>query len=267
MWFFIFLFALVAPTVVLFAQGYRFNLENNIFIHSGAITIKSWPKDINIYIDGEKQENANLNVINGSNTINGVKPGKYKLTCSKPGYLDWEKEIEVHSGISTEFWNVLLFPEKNNPEIIPFDTSDKIEQIFLSPNDNDELILFSKNDSERKIYLLNTKNSESKLLFTTEEFNFIPKEEGLNVEWNTNHKKIILPAIDSKNQKQHLIIDVDEEETTEFTILNNFFKNENINQARWMFNEENEITILTDKNNLFSFDYKKRIYFYNLYEE
>ncbi len=257
MWFFIFLFALVAPTVVLFAQGYRFNLENNIFIHSGSITIKSWPKDINIYIDGEKQENANLNVINGSNTINGVKPGKYKLTCSKPGYLDWEKEIEVHSGISTEFWNVLLFPEKNNPEIIPFDTSDKIEQIFLSPNDNDELILFSKNDSERKIYLLNTKNSESKLLFTTEEFNFIPKEEGLNVEWNTNHKKIILPAIDSKNQKQHLIIDVDEEETTEFTILNNFFKNENINQARWMFNEENEITILTDKNNLFSFDYKK----------
>ncbi len=257
MWFFICLFALVAPTVVLFAQGYRFNLENNIFIHSGSITVKSWPKDTEIFIDGEKQESKNLNIINGSRTINGVKPGKYKLTCSKPGYLNWEKEIEVHSGISTEFWNVLLFPEKTAPENIPFDSNEKIEQIFLSPNSDKELILFSTSETQRKIQLLNIETSESKIIFETEKFNFIHKEEGLNVEWNTNNKKLIIPVLNEDDQKSYLIIDLDEEEPSKFTILNDFFKNENLHQVRWMFNEENEITVLTKKNNLFSFDYKK----------
>src|SRR6056297_1754788 len=109
MFFFIFLFLLIAPTIIFFARGYRFDLEHGIFVYSGAVTIKSWPQDVKIYLDGEKAD-KNLNYINGSYTINGVKPGDYLLECRKEGYTSWKKNISVHSGISTEFWNILLFP-------------------------------------------------------------------------------------------------------------------------------------------------------------
>lgn len=256
MWFFIFLFALVAPTVILFAQGYRFNLENSIFIHSGAITIKSNPSDIDIFIDGKKQENKNLNIVNGSYTINGVKPGKYHLVCSKEGYSSWEKDIEVHSGVSTEFWNVLLFPKEQEKKVISLKETGEAQQFFLSPNKN-ELVLFSKNNEKIQIHLLKTKNNEFELIFENEEFNFIPKEEGLNVEWNTSDEKIILPVLNKEGLKKYLVAEVGLEKKNTFINLNDFFVGENIYQARWMFDEENAIILLTEKNNLFYFNLEK----------
>jgi len=257
MWFFIFLFALVTPTVILFAQGYRFSLENNIFVYSGSITVKSWPRNINISIDGKRQPDKNLNIINGSQTINGIKPGRYLLTCSKPGFITWEKEIEVHSGISTEFWNVILFPEKNHETAINFNAEGEIKQFFLSPNSNKELVVFLENDIQSQIYLLNTENNIHELIFETDIFKFIPKEEGLNIEWNSSNKKFVLPVLDKQGQRKHLVINYGEEKTSEFIILNDFFKGETIHQARWMFNEENELIILNEKNNLFSLDLNK----------
>ncbi|MBT7431959.1 PEGA domain-containing protein, partial [bacterium] len=108
--FFIILFFLTAPVIVLFAKGYRFDTVNNIFVYSGSITIKSAPRDIDIYVDNKKQKKSKLSVINGSYTLNGIRPGKHTIACKKEGYTSWSKTINVHSGISTEFWNILLLP-------------------------------------------------------------------------------------------------------------------------------------------------------------
>ncbi len=255
--FFIFLFVLVAPTVVLFAQGYRFNLENNIFIHSGSITIKSWPRDINVFLNEEKQNDKNFNLINGSYTINGVKPGKYKLTCSKPGYTSWEKEIQVHSGISTEFWNILLFPKEEFQELETVNLPGKVKQIFLFPDKNDQLIFFTQEESLNKIYFLDKKRNKNELIFETEKYNFVDKEEGLNIEWNSNNKKFILPVDDKKNQREFLVIDTENKNPKEFISLKNLFPKDSIIKTRWMFDEKDIMTILTKNGNLFSFDYKK----------
>jgi hypothetical protein len=255
--FFIFLFTLVAPTVVLLAQGYRFSLENNIFIHSGSITIKSWPRDIDIYIDDQRQEGKTLNIINGAHTINGIKPGKYKLTCSKPGYSNWEKEIEVHSGVSTEFWNVLLFPEKEIQKTSVFKPEGKVKQIFLSPKDRDELILFTEKDSVKNIQIINPQNQTSETIFETKKYDLVNKEEGFNIEWNSNNKKFILPVIDEEAIKDFLIVNT-ENENDEPNSLNSFFPEDLVYKARWMFDEENELILLTKTGKLYFFDYKKQ---------
>jgi hypothetical protein len=257
--FFVLLFALVAPTIVLFAQGYRFNLENNIFIHSGSITIKSWPRDISIFIDGKRQLNKNLSIINRAYTINGIKPGKYKLTCSKPGYSTWEKEINVHSGFSTEFWNVILFPEQENLETEIFQTSGEIQQFFLSPEKNEELILFTQNKKKNQIHRLNTKNQKTELIFETAKYAFINKEAGLNIEWNAENKKFILPVLENK-QKKHIIVNTEINDSEEnLIVLDDFFENSLIEKARWMFDEKEKLILLTEKKELFSFDYKNQI--------
>jgi len=257
-WFFVLLFALVAPTVVLFAQGYRFSLENNIFIYSGSITIKSWPRDVEIFIDGDKQEEKSLSIINGTHTINGIKPGKYRLTCSKPGFVTWEKDIEVHSGISTEFWNVILFPEDSSDNMSNFESPAETEQIFLSPNSNDELVLFSKDKNKNQIHLLDTGGNSNQLIFETEEYAFTPKEEGLNIEWSVDNKRILLPVIDKDEERRYLLIEVTEkDELPTPLVLDEFLEGESIKQARWMFNQDDEIIILTKDNNLLSLNYEK----------
>jgi len=255
--FFVLLFFLVAPTVVLFAQGYRFNLQNNVFIYSGSITIKSWPRDINIYIDGEEQTNKHMSIINGARTVNGIKPGKYRITCSKPGYTSWEKDIEVHSGVSTEFWNVLLFPEKESFDIASYEVPGDFKQFFLSPESNDELVVFSEEEEKRNIYLLNTENNQTELIFGTEEFDFLPKEKGLNIEWNANNKKFILPMIDRETDQSNFILVNLEKEENQITVLDDFFEEQKISRARWMFNEKNQIVVLTEENNFFTFNHEE----------
>jgi hypothetical protein len=256
--FFVFLFFLVAPTIVLLAQGYQFNLEDNIFIYSGSVTIKSWPKDIDIYLDGEKQDNKKLNLINGSYTINGVRPGKYTLTCSKPGYTDWEKEIRVRSGISTEFWNVLLFPKEEAQEIEIAELPGEAQQIFLFPKKNDQLILFTEQNSENQIYLLDLKKSDNQLIFKTNNYNFVEKSGGLNIEWNSNNKKFILPT-EKDGLRDFLVIDTDNKDYEKFTPLNQFFPKDPIHKVRWMFDEKDEMAILTKSGKFYSFDYQREI--------
>lgn len=253
--FFVLLFMLVAPTVVLFAQGYRFNWENNIFVYSGSITVKSWPRDIEIYIDGKKQDSKNLNLINRAYTINGIKPGKYRLTCSRPGFTSWEKEINVHSGLTTEFWNVILFPNEENreTEVFEFD-QENITQFFLSPNKNDELILFANKENSNRVETLNTKNQEREILFETDLYSFVEKESGLNIEWNAENKKFILPVVDQNEKEDYLIVNTEDES---FLILSDFFDENKIKKARWMFDEKNQLLVLNDKNQLFNFNYQE----------
>ncbi len=256
--FFVFLFALVAPTIVFFAQGYRFSLTNNIFIHSGSITIKSWPKNIDIYLDGVKQENKNLNLVNGSYTINGVKPGKYLLTCSKIGYTSWEKEIRVRSGISTEFWNILLFPKGDVQEVETAELPGEAQQIFLFPQKNNQLVLFTHQNSKKQIYLMDLKKADNQLVFETDQYNFIDKNEGLNIEWNSNNKKFILP-VEQNNSREFLVVDIEDKDLEKFVSLNEFFPKDSIHRVRWMFDEKDEMAILTENGFLYSFDYKKEI--------
>ncbi|MFO7807292.1 MAG: PEGA domain-containing protein [Candidatus Moraniibacteriota bacterium] len=261
MLFFIILFTAIAPVVVLFAKGYRFNLEKGIFVYSGSITIKSWPRDVNIYLNGKRQSNKNYNIINDAYTINGVKPGKYTLSCRKEGYTNWEKEIWVHSGISTEFWNVLLFPEEDTRETLSYNTAG-IEGFFLSPRDQKEIIYFTKDreGESRNVKLLNTEDNETSTLYSTDKLNFLIDEKE-NIEWNSDNKKILFPFEDQNGEKIYILGEMEDDEISESFNLNQIFKKskgaESIRKVRWMFNKKDEMVILTKDKKLYHFDYKE----------
>lgn len=107
------LFVASSVVVTLFSFGYRFSFEHGIFIHSGTITLKTTPRRVSISLNGENINEKAYDLINNSYNINGLRPGKYTVEVSSPGYSSWKKTINVHSGLSTEFWNVVL--TKNEP--------------------------------------------------------------------------------------------------------------------------------------------------------
>src|SRR3990172_8045949 len=126
------LFLITAPTVVLRARGYRFDFSRGVFVHSGTITIKSNPQTIDINLNGEIMQSKTLGRINNSYNIAGLIPKDYSIAVSVDGFRAWNKKTEVHSGVSSEFWNVLLV--RNDYERTLYDSA-TIDKFFLSPKD------------------------------------------------------------------------------------------------------------------------------------
>lgn len=222
-------FCLVAPVLVFLAKGYSFDRIGGVFVHNGAITIKSNPKKVDIYLDGKKVSNKMLNIINNYYVVNGVRFGKHTIECKKNGYTSWKKDVEVHSGVSTEFWNILLFPKKNTD--LKTYSLNGIKRFYLSPRRDDELVLYREKtiqekvllgeDTSSKIKLANTDNAndikltpktttidkieksisllttndnqERKIYSTTADNLILIPEKNENVEWSSNHKKILVP--------------------------------------------------------------------------
>ncbi len=288
---FILLFALTAPTLIFFAKGYRFDTIKKVFVHSGSVIVKSTPKKIDIYIDGKKTPNKKLNFINNYYIVNGLRPGKHTVECKKDGYTSWRKEIRVHSGLSVEFWNVILAPVPN--QTLQTYSPQNIARFYLSPRNKNELVLYQKNNQEQIISLFNTKDGNSKTLYRTDQssYDLIPNKEE-NIEWSSNHKKIMIP-IAKDGLKDYIIAEVKNSEQKNFrlnTILQKIpleiltktdstqstvqpttslsTKNSNpatkqtpsfprIYQARWIFDSDSKIILLTENHHLLIADTKE----------
>lgn len=271
---FFLLFLITVPLVILFVQGYRFDRTNGIFVYSGSIAIKSWPKDIEVFLDGKKYSKRKSGLINDIFILNGIRPGKHQLSCRKEGYSSWEKNIEVHSGISTEFWNVLLFPKKENLAINNHTTTQKAQRFFISPRNNDELVFTKEDFSQKKIMLLNIKTDQVEEIFSTTDWNLPSPEDKENVEWSTDNKSLLIPMYNNEKQKEYFIGKIKNNKLEKPLRLSEIFftkkdlllrkkdKVEDVlidsfKKVRWMFDKNDELVILTNNQKLFYLNIQK----------
>ena len=132
-WTLVALFWLTSAIIIGYAFGYRFNLERGVFIYGGSISLKATPQDADIYINNTTYSSKKLNLINGSYHIDGIIPGDYLLEVKSTGFATWSKKVTVHSGISTEFWNVFL--AKNSYQKTTYEANG-VQRFFISPRKN-----------------------------------------------------------------------------------------------------------------------------------
>jgi len=190
---FVVTFLLTAPVLVFLAKGYSFDRIGGVFVHNGAITIKSNPKKVDLYLDGEKVSNKMLNIINNYYVVNGVRFGKHTIKCKKDGYTSWKKTIDVHSGISTEFWNILLF--QTNNEGLKSHVPQDVKRFYLSPRQDDELVLYKEKEDEKIISIFTTNDNQENIVYSTTGYAKLFPDATENVEWSSNHKKLLVPAL------------------------------------------------------------------------
>lgn len=233
-WIFVILFLATTPVAILYSQGYRFDQYKKIFVHSGSVTVKSVPSGVNIFINGELQPSGALDIINNSITVNGLRPGNYSLRVAADGYKDWEKNIEVHSGVSTEFWNVYLAPQNLQPREL---SADGAEKIFPSAS-GDHVAFFKKNGASFEVWTLGVKDNQPALIFAQDnlEFSGNPTE---NIEWNSKEELLLVPVV-QKEKNDFLILDSAKSRNPFFLsqALPNFAE---INRVRWNPGNQNEI--------------------------
>ena len=141
--FFVAVFVIAAPSLVLYAQGYRLNLPlepgKKLIVMTGGFFIKTNPKQADVLINGSLAGQTDF--FFGSALVENLLPRQYRVEIKKTGYRPWEKNLSINEKEVTEARNITLFPTK-----IDFSTVEKnIDGILLSP-DGQKIALRGQNN-------------------------------------------------------------------------------------------------------------------------
>lgn len=238
-WSLVLIFFIITPIIILEARGYRFDWHRGVFVYSGTISFKSNPQNITAILNGIPNDSAQLNRINSSFNLSGLLPADYTIEISAPDYYAWNKKIDVHSGVSSEFWNVVITRKKYAQT--DYEQTSGIEKFFTSPGNR--FIAFATNSNQG----LSVKDLDlsSKLVTGSYDLNgwkLIADDKKENIEWSPDENYLSVPvekndaaelktsSLENYFQTAYFIIDLGDNSTTN---LNTFFGKNDIRYVRW----------------------------------
>ena len=240
-WCLVLAFFIITPTIVLEARGYRFDWHRGVFVYSGTISFKANPQNIIATLDGNSDKTATLNRINSSFNLSGLLPADYEIEISAKDFYSWNKKIDVHSGVSSEFWNVIL--TRKNYAITAYDQADGIDKFFTSPRNR--FVAFTANSSQG--LLVKELDLDSKLVindYTLSGWKLIAEDRKENIEWSPDESYLSVPvekinsgeesvsSSENNLQSAYYIIDLAQKQNNTLN-LNTFFGKKEIRYVRW----------------------------------
>lgn len=244
---FVFLFLITAPIIILYSTGYRFNLERNIFIHSGSVTVKPIPQKVDIFIDNKPVSSNKINFLNYTYHLDGIRPGEHIIEIRKEDYQPWSKKTVVQSGLSAEFWNIFLAQKNYTKNKLG---ENNTNNFFVSPKDNRAALVDNTND-QLKISILDIDDNAIEYSHIFENYSLSSNIEKENIEWSPQGDKLIIPVMQNESQeKDYIITDI---EFKDYFMLTKVTQKAEVGNARWDPLYKNYIFFLSD-NNLFRID-------------
>lgn len=239
-WFLTISYFITTSIVLFFVFGYQHDFAQRIFVHTGSISIKSNPKNIGIKINNKIPRSKLVNVINNSYYISGLRPHTYVLTIFTEGFKPWTKDVPVHSGVATEFWNTLLIRE--NYERTP-QTIQNIDQFFPAPEE--DLFATTRQLGDMTtvtVFDIKRDAAVNTFLFPQKHFTQNTYE---NIEWAPNSKELIIPLENSDTEKKDYAIAYTLTNTS--YILSDYVNVPSVHTVRWDPKDKNVIYFLSGK--------------------
>ena len=105
----VFLFALTAPSVVFYSQGYRFDFASKKIVQTGGLYFKVAPRSAQVSLNDKIKDTTSL--FTSSSLVENLLPKTYIVEISKDGYYPWQKTLEVKERQVTEAKNITLIPK------------------------------------------------------------------------------------------------------------------------------------------------------------
>ncbi len=200
----LFLFLLIAPSVIFYSQGYRIDINppaGGIKItQTGGLFLKIVPKQVEVFIDEKLKKKTDF--FFGSALIENLSPKKYKIQIKKEGYYPWEKNLEIREKEVTEAKNIVLIPENPNFSIL----TKGVKEFWVSP-DEKRLILTETSEKGWALKLFDLeRNVKSHLI---EEKDIYSKgADLLDLEFSSDSKEVFL-EVGMEEQIKHFILEID----------------------------------------------------------
>lgn len=239
-WTLVVLFWLTSTAVIGYAFGYSFSFERGVFVYTGSITLKTTPQNVDVYVNGVLMPSKKLNVINNSFHLSGINPGSYLLEVKAPNYKTWSKRITVHSGISTEFWNVVLVQDSYARE--DYDTPG-IQKFFISPRKNLAAVAQQQQDNFL-VKIFNPGTLEMEDVFIANDYKFT-SDQRENIEWSPQAHRVIIP-VENQNGKNYFVAST--EEYADAIDLKQISEQGNLSHVRWDPKSKDVLFYMSDDN-------------------
>jgi len=212
-------------TILFFTFGYRFSFERGIFVHTGSVTIKSNPRDVTVLLDGKPFPESLISDVNRTLHLTGLRPGNHLLRIESDGFVAWEKQITVRSGVSTEFWNIVL------PRL-SYERTDLLDggllEAFFSPRERKFAIATEENGLTR-IIVLDRSSRKTESVFESDAFRF-ERDSAENIEWAPDGDRLLVPLRDRNGRRTIVTVDLKTLETTDWAAEGAFPE---LRDARW----------------------------------
>lgn len=103
-WVFAIMFLAIAPSVVFYTAGYRWNSKKGIIERNGTMIIDTNPVGATIMLNGERLDTKT------PTTLKSVAPGTYHIKLELEGRVPWEKTVEVRPELVTFVTKLYLWP-------------------------------------------------------------------------------------------------------------------------------------------------------------
>jgi len=181
--FFILVFLIIAPILVMYTSGYRYNLQKGKIEQVGVLSINILPKDAQIFL------NDDLMGKERPLRLPSLRPNYYQIKVTKDNYYPWQKTLEVKSQASTLAFDIVLF--KNSAPVILADTN--IKTFTLSPKadavaiaNNEGVLIKNLNNETKKLIWATNGNGIEKITWSKDAKNLLIKKDSQFFVLNTN---------------------------------------------------------------------------------
>ncbi|HEX9664610.1 MAG TPA: PEGA domain-containing protein [Patescibacteria group bacterium] len=211
----------VAPILVIYTAGYRYNFKKNKLQKTGILVIESLPEKADVYINNEYKKRTKA-------IIKNLFPDQYDVRVEKDGYYPWQKKLSVEAGQSAFATNIILFKKAEAEKIIKEDidfssySPDRKKLIYSVKNQSDKLLIVDLNGLKETIIFNNPQNKTENIEFKT--------------NWSTSGNKILL-TINKPDQgiSQHWLIDINNPNNKKLLASPS---RQNLEKISWEFNNE-----------------------------
>ncbi len=154
---FIALFFVIAPLLIGYTAGFRYNFDNNTFERTGVISIDVEPRDATITVN-------NIPILKRPPVrLPNRAPGTYRVQIEKPGFHSWEKDITVESQKTTFLRHLTLWRQALPVLTMPSPQADL--HFYPSPKGS-YLILTEEKEMGTEISLMETRSESTTPLMT-----------------------------------------------------------------------------------------------------
>lgn len=152
-------FLCIGPAIIMYSQGYRFDLNKIKFLETGGIYVKTNPGDADVSLDNKYQNRTSG--FSRDLLIQNLLPKNHKIKIEKEGYYSWEKTLAVEEKKVSEAKYVILFPTD-----IPFSSiGSDIKSFYPFPDNNKLLLLTVSNE----LFFYDSEKKETKKLFNNKQ--------------------------------------------------------------------------------------------------
>ncbi|HPN15060.1 MAG TPA: PEGA domain-containing protein [bacterium] len=168
-WLFTIIFLIMAPAVVFYTSGYRWNPKKNAIERNGTLIVDTVPSGASIKLNGKTiPETTPI-------TLQNMAPGSYKIELELKDHHPWSKTLWVEPERVTFASGVYLWPV-NEPEYLG--QSDATD-LFGEANASSAFLIAKSNTNLTSIRLLDGKTSKS-----DQQIDIKENIEIFEVEWN-----------------------------------------------------------------------------------